>query len=87
MQSGWTTVPGRDMAPRELGAEKSAELGKDSMLQGDPADTTLTVIWLACDSPLMHAPTYPEQPESKFASVLSVQNKYVPEEASLTVAM
>jgi hypothetical protein len=75
------------MVPRELGAEKSAELGKELILQGDPADTTLTVIWLACDSPLMHARTYPEQSESKFTSVLSVQNKYVPEEASLTVAM
>jgi len=80
-------VPGKDMLPRELGAEKSAELGKELMLQDDPADTTLTVIWLACDSPLMHAPTYPEQPEAKFASVPSVQNKYVPDEASLMVAM
>jgi len=75
------------MLPRELGAEKSAELGKELMLQDDPADTTLTVIWLACDSPSMHAPTNPEQADFKFASVLSVQNKYVPDEASLMVAM
>jgi hypothetical protein len=75
------------MLARELGAEKSVEVGNELLLQDDPVETTLTVIWLAWDCPLMHAPTNPVQPESKFWSVPSVQNKYVPDETSLMVAM
>jgi len=85
-------VPGKDKSWRELGAEKSGELGKELLLHGDPADTTLTVIWLALCSPAMHAPTVPASPtpsqsESKLKSVPSVQNEYVPDEASFTEAM